>query len=321
MALVAQVFCRETLTTTVLVLTVFLLFLELSKWWRRPPRYPPGPTPAGKHLHGSFGQLRKKFGDVFSFQMAWTPVVVLNGPVAVREALVQKSEDTSDRPPSPISNHLGFGPNAQGGIFARYGEAWKEQRRFSFTTMRNFRLGKFLAVRATLRWDGLPSVAYTGSSTVKGDCKVQEEIDRVIGLDQRPTMKDQVHMPFANAVIHEVQRFLDIIPLGIPHMASRDLEIQGFFIRKWESGWSGVCHQPGKDSIWDSPNLCVGCSPAGRRMCLGEPLAKMKLFLFFTNLLQDLNFVLPPGNPLPSDEASTTSLLTPQPFQVRAMPR
>lgn len=59
-------------------------------------------------------QLRSRFGDVFSLQLAWTPVVVVNGLAAVREALVHRSEDTADRPPSPIYEHLGFGPRAQG---------------------------------------------------------------------------------------------------------------------------------------------------------------------------------------------------------------
>ncbi|KAK1341678.1 hypothetical protein QTO34_018095 [Cnephaeus nilssonii] len=59
-------------------------------------------------------QLRSRFGDVFSLQLAWTPVVVINGLAAVREALVHRSEDTADRPPAPIYEHLGFGPRAQG---------------------------------------------------------------------------------------------------------------------------------------------------------------------------------------------------------------
>ncbi|XP_027716931.1 cytochrome P450 2D28-like isoform X3 [Vombatus ursinus] len=60
---------------------------------------------------------------------------------------------------------------------------------------------------------------------------------------------------------------------------------------------------------------------AGRQECLGEPLAKMELFLFFTNLLQDSSFVVPPGNSLPSDKANVSVILSPQPFQLCAMPR
>ncbi|XP_046504918.1 cytochrome P450 2D14-like, partial [Equus quagga] len=62
--------------------------------------------------------------------------------------------------------------------------------------------------------------------------RVQQEIDEVIGQTRRPEMGDQAHMPFTVAVVHEVQRFGDIAPLGAPHMTSRDIEVQGFLIPK-----------------------------------------------------------------------------------------
>jgi len=62
--------------------------------------------------------------------------------------------------------------------------------------------------------------------------KVQAEIDKVIGRERSPTMTDQVSMPYTNAVIHEVQRYGDIVPIGLPHMTYRDTELQGFFIPK-----------------------------------------------------------------------------------------
>ena len=59
-------------------------------------------------------QLRQRYGDVFSLQMAWKPVVVINGLKAVREVLVTCGENTSDRPPMPIYDHMGYGPKAKG---------------------------------------------------------------------------------------------------------------------------------------------------------------------------------------------------------------
>lgn len=66
--------------------------------------------------------------------------------------------------------------------------------------------------------------------------RVQQEIDEVIGQVRPPEMADQARMPFTCAVVHEVQRFADIIPLGLPHQTSRDTEVRGFLIPKVGQG-------------------------------------------------------------------------------------
>ncbi|KAG8124503.1 hypothetical protein E2320_019778 [Naja naja] len=71
-------------------------------------------------------------------------------------------------------------------------------------------------------------------------------------------------MPYTDAVIHEVQRFADVVPTNLPHATTMDITFKGFFIPKV-------------------------------REYAGENLAKMEVFLFFTSLLQKFTFHPPPG--------------------------
>lgn len=52
-------------------------------------------------------------------------------------------------------------------------------------------------------------------------------------------------------------------------------------------------------------------------MCMGDQLAKMELFLFFTLIVQQIKFSLPPGaDPLPMDGLLELAR-KPKPFQVQ----
>lgn len=494
----------DALGSLAVAIAIFLLLVDLMhRRTRWAARYPPGPMPMpglGNLLQVDFHnllcsvtQLRSRFGDVFSLQLAWTPLVVINGLEAVREALVYRSEDTADRPPMPIYKHLGVGPHSEGVILARYGKEWREQRRFSVSTLRNFGLGKksleqWVAEEATclcaafadqagspfspnallnkavsnviasliygrrfkykdplllklldLMEDALkeesglknqllnsvpmlmhiPGMAtkilpaqkafmalldelvtehkmtrdpaqpprdltdafldevekakgstessfndanlrlvvadlftagmVTTSTTLAWALllmilhpdvqrRVQQEIDEVIGQVRRPEMADQARMPFTMAVVHEVQRFGDIIPLGLPHMTSRDIEVQGFLIPKGTTLMLNLSSVLKDEKAWKKPfrfhpehfldaqghfvkNSAFMPFSAGRRSCLGEPLARMELFLFFTCLLQRFSFSVPAGQPRPSDHGVFAFLVTPSPYQLCAVPR
>lgn len=81
---------------------------------------------------------------MFSLQMGWNAMVIVNGLKAVQEALVTCGEYTADRPEMPIFPHLGYGQKDKGLVLAPYGPEWQEQKRFSMSTLRNFGLGKKL---------------------------------------------------------------------------------------------------------------------------------------------------------------------------------
>ncbi|KAG9467193.1 hypothetical protein GDO78_015446 [Eleutherodactylus coqui] len=183
----------------------------------------------------------------------------------------------------------------------------------------------------TLRWAILLMAKYPEIQK-----KVQNEIDKVIGSAQ-PQMEHRKQMAYTDAVIHEIQRFGDIAPTTVPHVASRDVTFRGYFIPKG-TPILPILHSIHKDKEYfqkpddfypehflDSEgnfkkNEAFIPFSIGRRSCAGENLAKTELFLFFTSLLQQLTFKAPPGAELDLTPAlgSTNS---PKPFAICAIPR
>ncbi|XP_066532435.1 cytochrome P450 2N13 [Hoplias malabaricus] len=184
----------------------------------------------------------------------------------------------------------------------------------------------------TLRWGLLYLIKHPDIQD-----KVQEEIDRVIGQSRQPSMADKANMPYTEAVIHEILRRGDIVPLNGPRVASKDTTIGECIIPKgttvvpvlhsvlfdeneWETPSSfNPEHFLDKDGRFVRRDAFLPFS-AGKRVCLGEQLARMELFLFFVGLYQKFSFSTVEGTQLDTEGIAGITL-TPRPFKIYANAR
>ncbi|XP_029002033.1 cytochrome P450 2J1-like [Betta splendens] len=159
----------------------------------------------------------------------------------------------------------------------------------------------------TLHWGLLYMINYPHIQE-----RVQAEIDAVVGSSRQPSVSDRDNMPYTNAVIHEIQRFGDITPLNLFRVANKDTIIDKYTIPKGTTIAPTLNSVLYDKSMWETPH---SFNPqhfldqdgkfrkreaflpfsAGKRVCPGEQLARMELFLFFTSLLQRFSFSPAPG--------------------------
>ncbi|XP_044271787.1 cytochrome P450 18a1 isoform X2 [Tribolium madens] len=167
---------------------------------------------------------------------------------------------------------------------------------------------------------------------------VQEELDQVVGRRRLPKLEDLPYLPVTESTMLEVLRISSIVPMGTTHAPTRDLKLNGFHLPR-HAQIVPLLHSVHMDpNLWDEPEkfnpsrfinaegkvvkpeyfLPFG---VGRRMCLGEILARMEIFSFFSSLLHSFDICVPAGETLPSLKGVAGVTISPNAFRVCLKPR
>uniref|UniRef100_A0A672SLR2 Cytochrome P450, family 2, subfamily X, polypeptide 9 n=1 Tax=Sinocyclocheilus grahami TaxID=75366 RepID=A0A672SLR2_SINGR len=143
--------------------------------------------------------------------------------------------------------------------------------------------------------------------------KCQKEIDEVLEGKDHASYEDRHNMPYTLAVIHEVQH--------TTLMGYRTVIITNLTIILKEEGQWKFPHEFNPDNFlneqgqFEKPEAFIPFS-TGPRVCLGEGLARMELFLVIATLLPHFQFVWPNDAGDPDYTPVYGVTLTPKPYRM-----
>ncbi|KAG7468615.1 hypothetical protein MATL_G00145020 [Megalops atlanticus] len=163
--------------------------------------------------------------------------------------------------------------------------------------------------------------------------RCQREIDVVLGEKEQASYEDRHRMPYVQAMIHEVQRVADTVPLSVFHATTKDTQLMGYDIPKGTLIIPNLSSVLNEESQWKFPHdfnpenflnqqgefvkpEAFMPFSAGPRMCLGEGLARMELFLVLVTLLRRFQFVWPEDGGVPDYTLVFGITQTPKPYRM-----
>eukprot|EP00058_Branchiostoma_floridae_P013847 XP_002599335.1 hypothetical protein BRAFLDRAFT_64310 [Branchiostoma floridae] len=162
--------------------------------------------------------------------------------------------------------------------------------------------------------------------------RIHRELDTVLGPDGEVTLDKRAALPFLDATISEVLRFRPAAPF-MYRCATKDSKLRDYFIpadtQVLVNLWS--IHMDPKH--WQNPDQfnpdrflnsegtvkipeAFKAFGLGRRLCFGEQMARMEMFLFFAILMQHFTFKLPEGAPVPNTIGVFALTLSPPPHEL-----
>ncbi|KAL5514754.1 hypothetical protein ACEPAG_2070 [Sanghuangporus baumii] len=133
--------------------------------------------------------------------------------------------------------------------------------------------------------------------------RAQEELDRVVGKNNLPSLDDLPNLPYVEAICKECLRWQAVGPFGVAHMATEEDEYNGYYIPAGVTVLSNIwamCRDPneyenpdefiperwlpvaGKQPPLDIRKVAFGF---GRRICPGRHFADNSVFIGVASVL------------------------------------
>lgn len=164
---------------------------------------------------------------------------------------------------------------------------------------------------------------------------IQRQLDEVVG-GERPSLDDRPNLPLVQATIMETLRLGNVTALLLPHVTVTDTTLCGYRVPKDTIVFANTEPIHLDPECWENPtefnpyrhidedgNLITNQTNiysfgAGRRVCAGEALAKIELFMFVSWMLHKFTFIAEDGHP---PNVKGAFIQFPSAYKIRAIKR
>lgn len=169
--------------------------------------------------------------------------------------------------------------------------------------------------------------------------KVHQELDSVLGKECPPEWADRQRLPYCHATILEVQRWRTIAPLNVMHSTTEDTMVGQYVIPKDSDIIALIWAFHNDPRYWEDPEAfrperfltedgklvkkLGNYAPfsVGKRVCIGENVAHIEMFLYFAGLLQKFRILPESDDTSPSLEGISSLVFKPHRQQLRFLQR
>ncbi|KAF8371622.1 hypothetical protein PRIPAC_78051 [Pristionchus pacificus] len=200
------------------------------------------------------------------------------------------------------------------------------------STCADFFLAGQETTTTTLRWAVILMAKYQEVQD-----KLREEILNIVGADRMPTMADQVKMPYARACALELQRWANVLATNVQRVTTRDVVLRGQNIPAGTWVNADNHYVMANDPVFEQPeefrperyltddgtnlkkDLVERTLPfsLGKRVCAGESMARVEIFLGLTATVQRFRIFPREGVEIDIVPAAVATFIQPKPQGVR----
>jgi cytochrome P450 len=154
--------------------------------------------------------------------------------------------------------------------------------------------------------------------------KCRKEMEEKVGSRQ-PGLADMDKLVYCQATILEIQRLGCTVPSSLNHRVLEDTTVDGLFFPKNSIVLANIYYMSKSEAFWEDPHLFNPSRflkdgkvlkdlpqmmpfSVGRRVCMGDSLARNELSIFFTSMVQRLKFSAPVQGKAPSPDNFRTGI-------------